>query len=298
MRILHLDSGREMRGGQWQVLRLHKGLVEAGVDSLLLARAESPLAAATRAASLPCADLTPLRLARLSPSYHLVHAHDARAHALASICSVSPFVVSRRVAFAIRQGALSRWKYRRATRYLAVSRFVAAELERGGIPAGKIDIVYDGVPVPDQPATGNRLLTPYSTDPGKCMHLAQQAAAHAGVPLELSRDLEQDLPSASGLIYLSLAEGLGSGILLAMAHGVTVIASNTGGIPELLEDGVTGFLTANTATAVAEAIHKASTRNSDRRFGAAARLRVMERFTVPHMVAATRQSYRRALEHA
>jgi len=26
VRILHLDSGREMRGGQWQVLRLHQGL--------------------------------------------------------------------------------------------------------------------------------------------------------------------------------------------------------------------------------------------------------------------------------
>ena len=25
MKILHLDSGREMRGGQWQVLRLHRG---------------------------------------------------------------------------------------------------------------------------------------------------------------------------------------------------------------------------------------------------------------------------------
>ena len=54
MRILHLDSGREMRGGQWQVLRLHQGLTEAGLDSLLLARSDSPLAAAARAASLPC----------------------------------------------------------------------------------------------------------------------------------------------------------------------------------------------------------------------------------------------------
>lgn len=296
MRILHLDSGREMRGGQWQVLRLHKGLIEAGVDSLLLARADSPLAAATRTASLPCADLTPLRLARLSPDYNLVHVHDARSHALSAICSVSPFVVSRRVAFPIRQGGLSRWKYRRATRYLAVSRFVAAELERGGIPAEKIDIVYDGVPVPAQPANGNRLITPYSTDPGKCMHLAQEAAAQAGVTLGLSHNLEQDLPSASTLIYLSLSEGLGSGILLAMAHGVTVIASNTGGIPELLEDGVTGILTANTPDAIADAIHRGQ--NSDGRFGSAARLKVMERFTVAHMVAATRQSYRRALENA
>ena len=38
MRILHLDAGREMRGGQWQVLRLIEGLAAAGVESTLLAR--------------------------------------------------------------------------------------------------------------------------------------------------------------------------------------------------------------------------------------------------------------------
>ena len=43
MRILHLDSGREMRGGQWQALRLMEGLAAAGVDQTLLARAGSPL---------------------------------------------------------------------------------------------------------------------------------------------------------------------------------------------------------------------------------------------------------------
>ena len=30
MRILHLDAGREMRGGQWQVLRLIAGLAAEG----------------------------------------------------------------------------------------------------------------------------------------------------------------------------------------------------------------------------------------------------------------------------
>ena len=38
MRILHLDAGKEMRGGQWQVLRLVEGLAAQGVESTLLAR--------------------------------------------------------------------------------------------------------------------------------------------------------------------------------------------------------------------------------------------------------------------
>lgn len=43
MRILHLDSGRDMRGGQWQVLRLHAGLVRRGHKSVLAALADAPL---------------------------------------------------------------------------------------------------------------------------------------------------------------------------------------------------------------------------------------------------------------
>ena len=50
MRILHLDSGREMRGGQWQVLRLLEGLRAAGHDVTLLARAGAPLAEAVQQA--------------------------------------------------------------------------------------------------------------------------------------------------------------------------------------------------------------------------------------------------------
>src|SRR5947208_3281822 len=48
MRILHLDTGREMRGGQWQVLRLIEGLALDGVQSTLLARKDAPLYAAAR----------------------------------------------------------------------------------------------------------------------------------------------------------------------------------------------------------------------------------------------------------
>ena len=48
MRILHLDAYKEMRGGQWQVLRLIEGLEKAGVESTLLARESGPLYRAAR----------------------------------------------------------------------------------------------------------------------------------------------------------------------------------------------------------------------------------------------------------
>ena len=43
MRLLHIDAGREMRGGQWQVLYLLERLAAAGHNITLLARLGSPL---------------------------------------------------------------------------------------------------------------------------------------------------------------------------------------------------------------------------------------------------------------
>lgn len=286
MRILHLDSGREMRGGQWQVLRLHEGLLALGHESLLLAREGSPLLSITRS----CEPLRPLRLARLSRGFDIVHAHDARSHTLASLLAGAPLAVSRRVAFPVKNTAASRWKYRRPAVFLAVSRFVARELVRAGVDENRIRVVYDGVPVPPDPASGDAILVPWSLDPGKLMALAEAAAARAGIVLRPSTDLAADLPHARALVYLSKSEGLGSGILLGMAHGVTVIASDTGGIPELINDGVNGLLVANEPDPVAAAFGRI-----DERFGRAARETVIAGFSEQQMIRSTIEAYQWAL---
>jgi hypothetical protein len=288
MRILHLDSGREMRGGQWQALRLHRSLVALGYESLLLARAESPLLAMARDQKLPCAPLHALGLARSSCGYHIVHAHDARSHSLGVLAVRAPLVVSRRVAFPVKRSALSRWKYGFPRMYLAVSRFVADELARAGVAEERITVVPDGVSVPVEPARGDAILAPHTLDPAKGLALAEAAAARAGVALRRSSDLAGDLPHARALVYLSRSEGLGSGILLGMAHGVTVIASNTGGIPELIQDGVNGILVSNDVDSVAAAFARI-----DERLGQAARQTVLRQFTEEHMVRATVEAYAR-----
>src|SRR5215471_8338473 len=111
MNILHLDSGREMRGGQWQVLALHRGLVRQGHGSLLLARPEAPLFAAAKAEALPVAEWGKRNLMSESPRVDVVHAHDAKSHSIAAVFANRPLVVSRRVAFPVRKSPLSRWKY-------------------------------------------------------------------------------------------------------------------------------------------------------------------------------------------
>lgn len=60
--------------------------------------------------------------------------------------------------------------------------------------------------------------------------------------LPLSGDIGGFLRSLDVFVYLSRAEGLGSAILLAMAHGLPVVASRVGGIPEIVHHNETGLL--------------------------------------------------------
>ena len=95
MRVLHLDSGREMRGGQWQVLRLIRGLRLAGCDVALRCRSGGPLFARAQSENF---DVKPLNLFHF-PGCDVVHAHDAQSHTWAAFSSLVALVVSCRVAF-------------------------------------------------------------------------------------------------------------------------------------------------------------------------------------------------------
>ena len=291
-RVLHLDSGREMRGGQWQALRLIEGLRRQGADCTLLAPRGAPLFRKARESALDVRPLGLWAVARLSRRADLVHAHDARTHTIAALLAGGPLVVSRRVAFPLR----SRWKYRQANRYAAVSQFVKRVMIEGGVPGEKISVIYDGVPLREPAPGGNRLLAPASDDPLKGTDLARQAARRAGVPLHLSRDLESDLPGAGLFLYLTRSEGLGSAVLLAMAAGVPVIASSTGGLPEIIRHRDNGWLAENDPELVAAAICELMTdRALALRLAARGRQTVAEKFSLEQMVDCTIQLYRQVL---
>ena len=292
MRILHLDAGREMRGGQWQVLRLIEGLAAAGLESTLLAREGAPLFTAAYKQGWRVQPLSLPRAVMHSRRHDLIHAHDARTHTLGAIVHGPPLVVARRVAFPVG----SRWKYGRAAKYIAVSEFVKAVLIAGGVPEEKISVVYDGVPVLEQ-AQGDRILTlANAEDPAKGAPLAAEAAQLAGVELTPSKSLEADILSARLFVYMTYSEGLGSAALLAMSAGVPVIASNVGGLGEAVRHGETGLLVENEPAAIAAAIRQlAGDRELARSMGAAGRRAVMASFTVDHMVRRTMEVYRQVL---
>lgn len=280
MRILHLDAGREMRGGQWQVLRLVEGLAAAGVESTLLARQDAPLYVAARKQGWRVEPLGLTRALGCLRGHQVIHAHDARSHSLGAFLRGRPLVVSRRVSFPVG----SRWKYGRARRYLAVSEFVKKVLMAGGVPEEKISVVYDGVPVLEV-SHGKQVLG-----------LEKDSALLAHMGLKMVSQLEEEIADAAILVYVTNSEGLGSGALLAMSAAVPVIASNIGGLGEVIRHGENGLLVENDEGAITGAIRQLLDHPEQaRQMGAAARRTVMERFTVDRMVASTLEAYRRVL---
>ncbi|MDQ6676653.1 MAG: glycosyltransferase family 4 protein [Acidobacteriota bacterium] len=298
MKTLHIDTGREMRGGQWQVLRLVRGLVARGQEPTLMAREDSPLYALAKAEGLPVCRLTTLGLPQRARHSRLVHAHDARAHTLAALFPRAPLVVSRRVAFPLGSGLLSRRKYRRATHFIAVSRYVAARLCEGGIPNDKISVVHDGVPLLPLTTGGSHVICPASNDPQKGVRLVIEAARLLRVQVFPSLDLERDLAGAAVFVYITHAEGLGSATLLAMSAGVPVVASRVGGLPEAIADEEEGLLVPNNPTAISEAIDR-FLRNPEFARGIAlrARRKVESQFSEGLMVEQTMAVYRRLGSH-
>jgi glycosyltransferase involved in cell wall biosynthesis len=299
LRILHIDTGTEMRGGQRQVELLMSGLSEAGHECRLLAPRGSPLGEAAAKAGYAVRSAEAKELFQESKRAALVHAHDARAHTLAAIASRRRFVVSRRVAFPVRRSVASHWKYQRARRFLAVSRFVADQLQLAGVRKDKIDVVYDGVAAqspahdwsPEHPAVALA-----SSDPQKGRDLVEAAARIAEMTIVFSDDLPRDLQQASLFVYITRSEGLGSAALLAMSMGVPVIASAVGGLIEIFSPSECGLLVDNDPRIIARAMRRILT-EPDLAAGliARAKARIGEAFTKQHLVTGTLDSYARAL---
>lgn len=348
LRVLHVDSGREWRGGQRQVLLLARGQREQGHEPLVVATPDSPLLHRLRGAGLAAsavrmrADWDVAAARRIRALIHtwrpdVVHAHDARAHALALGALLGhrdiPLVVTRRVPFVPR----GRLKYGpRVARFIAVSGAVRDALQRGGVAAGRIDLVYDGVPTPTDAMPrdwraergwprdsllcgivgamtaekGVRLLAAIGErlppDVRRRVRLvllggqANGSATLGGVEAYRAGFVDEVHRAMAGFDLLwhpSSAEGLGTAVIDAMALGVPPVAFAVGGLPELIVDGDSGFLvTPGDVAAFAAAVARLADDPALRE-----RIRLAgpvraAEFSVQRMVAGTEHVYRRVLE--
>lgn len=164
-RVLHVDSGRNWRGGQRQVLLLARGLRDSGHETTIVTPPHSPLQTRARKAGIPSSplllrgewDLGSARALRhLAKDWRadVVHAHDARAHSVALLALAGTrrhkLVVTRRVIFPPKQVWL---KYgRRVSAFIAISNAVRDAMIGAGIPGDRVEVVHSGVPAPDNAA--------------------------------------------------------------------------------------------------------------------------------------------------
>ena len=109
----------------------------------------------------------------------------------------------------------------------------------------------------------------------------------------LRMDVPDVLAEVAVSVLPSLSEGLSNVLLESMAAGVPVVATRVGGNPEVVQDGVTGFLVPpRDAPGLADAISRVlEERDLAHQLGRAGRARVVARFSIHDMVRQTEQLY-------
>lgn len=283
LHILHVDAAEETRVVESQTLALMENLAKLGHRQTLLALVDSPLWTGVCTRGLDVQPLSLPSIVRLSAEYDLVHAHGAQAHSMAAATARGPVIASRRVASPIQRGPGFRWKYRRTARFIAVSHYIERLLLDAAIPPERISVVYDCVEVAVHTGDASLVL---ALEPNPILE-------GVGTTIHFSRDLAAGLPRARVFLYIVDAESSVLPVLQAMAHGVPVIASRVGGLPEIVDDGHTGILISNDAQSVADALARVL---ENPELGANARARAAERFNVDEMVRGTLAVYRDVLK--
>jgi len=163
VKILHIDTEAGWRGGQNQLLHLVRGLNDCGVESYLVARADSEalqrigpeveaaLALPSRKAWSPRAILSAIRFVK-QHRIQLIDCHASNAHSLGLIIKrIVPtvkLVVHRRVDYVPHGNFFSRRKYlgTGVDRFVAISEFTKKVLVEFGVDSGRIDVVRSAVP--------------------------------------------------------------------------------------------------------------------------------------------------------
>lgn len=355
MRILHIETGRNLYGGALQVLYLLRGLQTKALDNILVCPPGSDI---SRAAA-PYADVRTLaikgdldavfgwRLVRLIKTSRpdLIHVHSRRGADLwggpAARCRRVPALITRRVDNP-EHPVVARMKYGLYDRIITISEGIRRVLVGEGIPAAKIACVPSavdhrryatpcnrrwfqrefGLQPTDRaigmiaqfiPRKGHRCLIAAAPKIiGRCP--ATRFLFFGKGPLQedirkmgdrnrigdkmifagFRDDLERILPCLDLVVHPARMEGLGVALLQTAAAGVPIVASRVGGIPEIVQDGVNGYLVdAGDIRAILQRVGELlEDREKARRFGSAGRKIVRSRFSIAAMVKGNLAVYR------
>jgi len=218
----------------------------------------------------------------------------------------------------------SRGAYEKTVRrFICPSAFLADRMAEGGLRV-PCDVVPNAVSIQDENPRPRAEYVLYAgrLSPEKGISVLLEAAKRAGLPVMVAGEgpldevLRRQHPEASfrgrlsgegvqGLIDEALAcavpsiwyENAPLSVLEPMASGVPVVASAIGGVPELIEDGVSGLLvTPGNVDALASALMRVRDEEGlSQRLGAEARRRVAERFSPQRHLDLLLESYEAAM---
>ena len=348
MRILQVLHSHGYGGAESHAFTLMQALQEAGHNTCFAGPRDSWLTKQCLAAGLACEHLgmhglfDPVsfwRLRRLIRRWQpdVVHAHLVRAAHYTGLATPVPGPATVCTAH-----ATNVHKHMQRCRHIvAVSEAVRANLLQHGHAAGRVTVVYNGIPAPE--TTGDRaalrrelgiapdswamvnvgrfirdkgqdqlvqalhhcpaereelqlyLIGDPATGFGQEVRTLAQADARIHFP-GYRADVARLLPAFDAYLLGSRREALGLSLVEAAAAGLPAVAMAVGGVPEVVKDGVSGYLVpaGDTAAMAGRILALQADPQQARTLGAAACRHYQARFTREAMLQGILAVYRQA----
>jgi glycosyltransferase involved in cell wall biosynthesis len=282
LKVAHINLAKGFRGGERQTAILIEELSKIGISQTLFVRKDAELGefVKSRVLDVEIIELSKPYFYSFK-DFDLVHSHEAKANQLAGLSYLlfkTPYIVTRRVEFTPSDNFVNRYIYKKAKFVVALSKAIERDLKR--LVDREIRIVPSAYSTEIRDSK-DLILRRGKFVVGHVGALVHDHKGQCDI-VEVARELEKSRPDIQFLligdgkdkemclwrsryltnieflgfkknvfdyiknfdifIFPSLHEGLGSTLLDVMRLGKPIVASNVGGIPDIIENEKSGYL--------------------------------------------------------
>jgi glycosyltransferase involved in cell wall biosynthesis len=218
LRILHIDTGKEWRGGQRQAFFLHEGLINHGYESRMVCHSDGEL---VKKVDNPYplnfkSEVDPVyifKLLKIIKEYKpdIIHSHDS--HSLTPCIFASKLnssfhlVHTRRVDFPLKKKFFNKYKSKKV-KLVAISQAVRDIISESGISKDKIELVYSGSEQFKKidKATIEKFKSLYNPDNKKVIGIVANISDHKDYPT-LLKSFEELYKVRQDMLLLIVGDG-------------------------------------------------------------------------------------------